>query len=65
MVSLLKTELYTINLRFEIDDSIDPPRAVIHEALEALRGFDIEATSIEQAEHYGDVIRRALEVAGS
>ena len=60
MVSMTKGELYTIGIRFTIDNTMDPPRGVIHEALEALRGFDIQAPTSEVAEHYADVIMRTL-----
>jgi hypothetical protein len=60
MVSMKKGELYTVGVHFTIDNELPPPRSVIHEALEALRAFDIEAPNNEVAEHYADVIMKAL-----
>ena len=68
MVSLLKNgepSIYSVGVSFEVDPTVNPPFGVIHEALRAVRGFDIEAPTSEVAEHYADVIMRALIEDGS
>ncbi|HYQ96749.1 MAG TPA: hypothetical protein VEO92_00155 [Candidatus Nitrosocosmicus sp.] len=52
--------IYSIGINFEVDNTMPPPRNVIHEALEAVRGIDVEAPTSEVAEHYVDVLMRAL-----
>jgi len=54
-----------VTLHFTVDRSVPPPSETLHDALEALRALEIEASSVEQAELYADLIRVALERAGS
>ena len=68
MVSTLKKgdhPVFSVGVDFTIDHTLEPSYGVIHEALEALRAFDIEAPTSEVAEHYADVIMRALTEDGS
>jgi hypothetical protein len=60
MVSMKKGELYTVGVAFTIDPQAGPPKNVLHEALIAMRSMSIEAPTSEVAEHYADVVMRAL-----
>lgn len=52
--------LYEVGLKFEIDDSIPPPRNSLHSTLERVRAIVVVARTIEEAESYADQIRIAL-----
>lgn len=57
--------IFRVGLTFAVDDGQPPPRAVIHDALEALRAVEVEAPTQEAAEHFVDRIRLVLEQAGN
>lgn len=50
-----------VDLSFETDDSMPPPRWTLHDALDAMRYVEVEAPTLEVGELYVDEIRRALE----
>lgn len=52
-----------VGVRFDVDRAT--PSSPLHDALEALRVVELDTSSVELGEHYADLIRRALEFAGS
>lgn len=53
--------LIRVAVSFEIDPRMPPPDRPVHDALRHLRGIEVEASSLEQAEHFVNEMRLALE----
>lgn len=54
-----------VGMSFEVDRQVPPANEGLHDALEALRMIEFEAPSVELAEHWGDLVRQVLVLAGS
>jgi hypothetical protein len=53
-----------VALHFTVSQAHPAPRVPLHDALEALRALEVEAPTLEAGEHYGELLRAALERAG-
>ena len=54
-----------IPMSFTVDPDAPPRNQPIHDALRSARALEIEAPSLEIAEHYASLLMQALERAGN
>ena len=60
-----KAVAWQVRVTFGVDPDVPPRNAAIHDALRALRALELDAPTLELAEHHAQVIVSALERAGS
>jgi hypothetical protein len=54
-----------IPVTFRVNPQAPPPDRPIHDALRSVRALEIEAPTLELAEHYAEGLMRELERAGN
>jgi hypothetical protein len=54
-----------IDVTFHVDSAAPPPDRPIHDALRSVRALEIEAPTVEHAEHYAVQLMHELERAGN